>query len=310
MTSGGVRTDPNPVHRGELGDPFVLAHEGSYYAYGTGPVDGPRVLPVLRSTDLVHWESLGGCVEPVPNGRGSTYWAPEAVYLEGRFHLYYSVGRGDADHALRVATSSQPAGPFRDVGANLTPGERFAIDPHPFVDDDGQRYLFFAKDYLDGTHVGTALAVDRLTGPASLAGEARTVLRASADWQIYLRGRTMYGSVHDWYTLEGPFVVKRHGRYHLFFSGGNWQNETYGVSWAVADHPLGPWHEPEPGGPAVLRSTPGRVGPGHNSVVVGPDGRDHLVFHAWDPSRSRRQMWIERLEWPGGRPRVASSTHD
>lgn len=310
MTSGGVRTYPNPVHRGDFGDPFVLAHEGSYYAYGTGPVDGPRVLPVLRSTDLVHWESLGGCLEPVPGGRGSTYWAPEAVYLEGRFLLYYSVGRGDAEHALRVATSSHPAGPFRDVGENLTPGERFAIDPHPFVDDDGQRYLFFAKDYLDGTHVGTALAVDRLTGPASLAGEARTVLRASADWQIYLRGRTMYGSVHDWYTLEGPFVVKRHGRYHLFFSGGNWQNETYGVSWAVADHPLGPWHEPEPGGPAVLRSTAGRVGPGHNSVVVGPDGRDHLVFHAWDPSRSRRQMWIERLEWPGGRPRVASSPHD
>ena len=45
--------------------------------------------------------------------------------------------------------------------------------------------------------------------PLTLAGERRTVLRASADWQILKRERPMYGAVFDWHTLEGPFVVKR-----------------------------------------------------------------------------------------------------
>jgi hypothetical protein len=60
------------------------------------------------------------------------------------------------------------------------------------------------------------------------------------DWQIFRRGREMYGEVWDWHTLEGPFVCKRDGRYHLFYSGGAWEDETYGVSFAVAEHPLGP----------------------------------------------------------------------
>ena len=84
------------------------------------------------------------------------------------------------------------------------------------------------------------MVVDRLEGMTRLAKETRTVLRATADWQLYKKRREMYGRVLDWHTLEGPFVVKRSGRYYCFFSGGNWQNGSYGVSYAVAAPPLGP----------------------------------------------------------------------
>ena len=238
-----------------------------YFAYGTGAVVGGRAFEVLRSSDLVRWTSIGGALEPLAHSWATDYWAPEVAFHEGRYFMYYSAGEGDRGHLIRVAMAAAPEGPFVDQGVVLTPDERFAIDAHPFRDDDGQWYLYYAHDVLDGDRVGTTVAVDRMLGMTELEGRPRTVLRASADWQIFRRGREMYGEVWDWHTLEGPFVCKRDGRYHLFYSGGAWEDETYGVSFAVAEHPLGPFHEPRTG-PTVLQTVPGSVrGPGHNSVI-------------------------------------------
>lgn len=305
----------NPVYPHYFADPFVLHHQGSYYAYGTGlgghsdQAGHTMVFEVLHSTDLVNWQSLGGALElPFPD-QALHYWAPEVAFDGKHFYLYYSAGVEDKGHRIRLAVAKTAQGPFKDQGLELTPHEPFAIDANPFQDEDGQWYLFFAKDFLDGPRVGTALAVDRLLDMSRLAGETQTVLRASSDWQIYLKKRLMYGSIYDWHTLEGPFVIKRNGRYYCFYSGGNWQQDSYGVSYAVAEHPLGPWHEP-PGGPLILRTVPGKViGPGHNSVVVGPDGHDYIVYHAWDAQLSARRMCIDPLNWTPDGPRTVGPTY-
>jgi beta-xylosidase len=293
-------TFANPVFDAYFADPFVLAVDGGYVAYGTGELAGGLAFVVLRSHDLVHWtRAEAGALIPLAADWATDYWAPEvAIGGDGRFFMYYSVGTGDRGHRLRVAVADAPEGPFVDQGIILTPGERFAIDPHPFRDPaDGAWYLFYAHDVLKGDRVGTTIAVDRLTTMTSVAGESRTLLRATDDWQRYRRDREMYGKVYDWHTLEGPFVVARDGRYHLLYSGGAWEEPGYGVSYAVADHPLGPYREPVTG-PAVLQTIPGEViGPGHNSVVRGPDGADWIAYHAWDPARTRRALWIDRLRW-------------
>ncbi len=78
------------------------------------------------------------------------------------------------------------------------------------------------------------------------------------------------------------------------------------MSYAVADHPLGPYRdESSADGPAVLKGTPGKVlGPGHNSVVLGPDGHTQfVVYHAWDEAKTARRMCIDPLIWEDGKPR-------
>jgi arabinan endo-1,5-alpha-L-arabinosidase len=291
----------NPVHPAYFADPFVLKVDGEYVGWGTGAVVGGRVFEVLRSADLVYWSSVGGALEPLEpeltDRLGSDYWAPEVVPAQGRWWLYYSVGRGDVGHSLRVAVADDVTGPYTDCGVDLTPQERFAIDPHPFVDVDGTHYLFYARDVLDGPRVGTMLAVDVLERMDRLAGRPIPVLAPSGDWQIFRRSRPMYGGVYDWHTLEGPFVRRLENRYVLFYSGGNWEEPTYGVSWAEARHPLGPWWEP-PDRQPLLSTVPGRVlGPGHNSLVVGPDGQDVMVYHAWDPGRTARRMCLDPVAW-------------
>ena len=300
----------NPVYAGYFADPFVLRHEGLYYAYGTNNRErAQEAFEILRSADLVNWTLVRRALPAVDGLAALDHWAPEVAEHGGRFYMYFSAGVEDREHRLRLAVADDPAGPFHYDGRVLTPHERFAIDAHPFRDDDGRWYLYYARDLLEGERVGTSLAVDRLIEMDRLAGAPVPVLGPSADWQIFRRARAMYGSVYDWHTLEGPFVVKRGGRYWLFYSGGRWSSKGYGVSYAVADSPLGPFVEPAGEGPAVLRSRPGALeGPGHNSVVVAPDGQDYIVFHAWDAAHTARRMCIDRLEWTAEGPRTSGPT--
>jgi GH43 family beta-xylosidase len=304
-------TYQNPVYPDTMADPFVLRHEGAYYAYGTAPggADGMQI-PVLRSLDLVEWEPLGHALQP--NG-AEHYWAPEVAFHEGRFYMYYSSGSAPEgqDQQLRVAVADNPAGPFVDTGKILVPDQPFSIDAHLYRHTDGEWYLFYCVDFLDLSaehRVGTGIVVDRLLDMTTLAGAPCMVVRPHQDWHVFRKGRTMYGQVWDWHTVEGASVQLHDGKVFCFYSGGAWERENYGVSYVVADHPLGPYRLPEGGHEALLmRSRPGRViGPGHNSFVASPDGsQTWIVYHAWDVARTARRMCIDRLDWEGDRPVTA-----
>lgn len=162
----------NPVYRGPCADPFVLKHRGDYWCYSTGfAVDG-RCFPILRSHNLIDWREMSGAMEPLSVG-WPEYWAPEVVYDNGRFLLYYSVGDGVRMH-IRVAVSDHAGGPFVDSGHQLTRDE-FAIDGHVFEDDDGSRYLFYATDFLTHSHIGTGTVCDRMIDAFTLAGKRHRV---------------------------------------------------------------------------------------------------------------------------------------
>ncbi len=243
-------------------------------------------------------------MDPLPES-GPLYWAPEVSYLNGVFYLYYASGNEEHMH-LRVATSRSPAGPFIDSGKRLT-AEKFAIDAHVFVDNDQTRYIFYAADFLDHARIGTGTVVDRMIDPFTLAGQPRPVTRAKYDWQIFDPHRDWKGGV-CWHTLEGPFVLKRDGRYYQMFSGGNYQNDTYGVGYAVAGSmdDTGEWEQCCDGveNLPVLRTLPqqGVIGPGHNSVVRGPDNHTlYCIYHRFLPETGERVMAIDPLRWEEGK---------
>lgn len=321
-------TYTNPVYADYFADPFVWAHDGQYYAVGTGPADAsglalsspsPTVFPLLRSETLVDWELAGYALVRPNASLGDTFWAPEVVYAENRWLMYYSVGHGDRLHQVRVASSEHPLGPYIDCAQLTDPGEvSFAIDPHPFRDEDGRWYLFHAQDFLDATdeagrsvRTGTALVVQPLETMTRLSPDGRrTVARARCEWQRFAADRPMYGSVYDWHTLEGPFVVKHAGKYYCLYSGGCWQTPSYGVDYVVSESVLGPYvDDSSDAGPRVLRSVPEYVlGPGHCSVIVAPDGGPRLIYHAWDPQATARRMCVDELHFTAEGPRSPGPT--
>jgi beta-xylosidase len=323
----------NPVYPFYFADPFVWKFEGSYYGVGTGPVrqmtkasdadfhnykdKGQEVaFPLITSPDLVHWEWVGGALKVPPWASGADFWAPEVAYHDGLFYLYYSVATEGLKHQLRVATSKTPRGPFEDKAALMKNSADcpFAIDPHPFRDSDGRWYLFYAVDFLDAANdhrAGTALVVDELESMTQLAGGSKTVLRARSDWQRFKENRTMYGQVFDWHTLEGPCVRFHDGLYYCFYSGGCYEGAGYGIDYGVAAKVTGPYSDHgNESGARVLQSVPGHViGPGHHSIVTGPDDKtDFIVYHAWDLGMNARRMCIDPLIWTRDGPRCAGPT--
>lgn len=306
--SGNLPEFVNPVYPKSFPDPFVLKHRGEYFGYSTGFGADGRVFSVINSKNLVDWEDVGSAMEPIDDAP-PFYWAPEVSYDNGKFYLYYSAGN-ESLMSLRVAVSDRPDGGFVDSGRVLTT-EEFAIDAHVFVDDDGQRFMFYATDFLEHTHIGTGIVIDRMVDWFTLAGDPRPVTRAKFDWQVYDPQRKEKGGVR-WHTVEGPSVLKRKGRYYEMFSGGNWQNTTYGVSFAVSDRidSDSEWSQYCDGATVlpILRTIPeSAVGPGHNSVVRGPNNRElYCIYHKW--TDAGRVMAIDRMDFSGTRLFVIGAT--
>jgi len=312
----------NPVYGSYFADPFAWKFQDIYYALGTGVLAANgqtigKVFPVLQSNDFLQWSFASSAMVRPDSRLGDNFWAPAVVHAQDKFYLYYSVGHGDRNHQLRVATSDSPQGPYKDLGKSLLDPKEcsFAIDPHPFKDDDGRWYLFYARDFLDSSNSvrpGTALMVARMKSMTELEDEGRTVLRARSNWQRFKSNRLMYGRNWDWHTLEGPCVCKHNGHYYCFYSGGCWQNDSYGVDYGVADNVMGPYSDAgNENGPRVLKTVPNHViGPGHNSIIPGPEGEtDYIVYHAWDKQMKLRRMFIDELSWTPEGPRCQGPTY-
>jgi GH43 family beta-xylosidase len=304
-----ARTYVNPVFPRSFPDPFILKFCGEYFAYCTGIWTDGKAFGVLRSRDLMHWTEIGGAMEQLEY-RPPFYWAPEVTYSDGKFYLYYSVGN-ETLMEIRAAVSDTPDGGFIDCGERLTLQD-FAIDAHVFTNTDGSRYMFYATDFLEHTYIGTGTVVDRMVDWFTLEGNPRPVTRPRFDWQVYDPARKEKGGVR-WHTVEGPFVLKRKGIYYEMFSGGNWQNISYGVSFATTDNlaDKDEWEQFSDGEKVlpILRTVPEKViGPGHNSAIRGLNNRElFCVYHRW--IGNERVMAIDRMDFAGKRIHINGASH-
>ncbi len=295
----------NPLPGVVLGDPFALRWRGRFYLYGTN--DGPpladgRQIPVFRSDDLIHWELLGGALEPIePN---LDHWAPEVLAWNGQFFMVVSFGDVDhRGHALWVAVADQPEGPFRLMKPVSDPSEAFSIDGSWLLDDDGQLYLFRCLDFVEESKPphGTGIVVQKMLDPTTPAGPPSTVLRAHSDWHLFEPNRPMplYGgrTFPAWTTIEGPAPVRRAGRVFCGYSGGNFL-KAYGTGEAVADNPLGPYEDLRGREGPLFGTTPGLVeGPGHFSVIRPDLLSDWIVLHGRVPGETGRRVWLCPARW-------------
>jgi GH43 family beta-xylosidase len=299
--------DPGMVTR-EIPDPFVLKYNGEYYLYCSGDP-----ITAYHSTDLVSWDSIGpvlGSSNKPEAWNQADVWAPEVVYRDGKFYLYYTASKksddwrvGEMARRVGVAVSDSPRGPFVDSGAPVTPG--WAIDATVFKDPDGGDETMFYSYLYEPRLPGAGIVADRMTAWNAVAGQPAHVTRGSEAWEDK-DGDPNNGSLR--YTNEAPTVIKRHGKYYMMYSGGSWDLPTYSLAYAMADAvPSGGLDGPgwRKIVPPILRSSSTVEAPGHNSVVKAPNNVDDIcVYHArtlpfLDPWN--RLPFVDRLYWNADR---------
>ena len=257
-TGAGATTYQNPVIEGNLADPAVIFHEGVYYLYVTGEVRGDNGYRVYTSTNLVDWQRGRVVFRP-----GEPHvWAPDIWRdpVSGRFFLYTTINQ-----TVGVAEGAGPLGPFTFRRKLF---DR-AIDAHLFRDDDGRLYLYFVQ--LPGFRI----TVQPMESPTEPAGRPRVILQPESDWER-----------RAGHVTEGPWMIKRQGRYYLLYSGSGANTPDYAVGYATADNPLGPFtrarHNP------IVHRSEGVFGPGHGCAVRDGAGRWWHIYH---------QKRTDRVEW-------------
>ncbi len=273
-------TYTNPIGGGlPVPDPFVLQHDGMYYLYGTA--GGREGFLAWTSPDLVHWEPLG-VVHPRDEstwGTGS-FWAPEVAAYGGKFFMTYSCHGPDRSEGYRLclAVADSPAGPFRDMRTPWIDLGFASIDAHLFV-DEGVPYLFFNRvgvvdqppepRYIFGTIYAVQLSEDL----SARVGEPVLVAQCDQPWE---QPDPQFNSRCN----EGAFVFRHGQTYYLTYSSGHYASPRYGIGYATAPSPLGPWTKSEHNPLAQSVPALGVSGPGHSSITRSPDGREiFVVYH-------------------------------
>jgi beta-xylosidase len=112
--------------------------------------------------------------------------------------------------------------------------------------------------------------------------------------------------------IEAPTLWREGGTYYLLYSANDYGSPDYAVGYATASRILGPYRDGA--GNPILRSRGKAAGPGGQAVVRTGDGGLWLAYHAWDSAAvgdeagGQRSMWLDRLSFEGGRPRVHGPT--
>ncbi len=296
--SGLGATFTNPVVARDCPDPGVVRADDAFYMACTG-----GALSILRSDDLVRWTETGAAI--LPSGRapwsanGARNWAPEIHRVAGRFVAYFTAANAADVLAIGAATSASPTGPWIAADAPLVeepaPG---VIDPTFFRDDDGRQYLFWKRD-------GNALGQRSVILARELAQDGLSFLAGSSPREVLANDAASWeGGV-----VEAPWVVRRDGRYYLFYSANHY-DERYRTGVARATSPFGPY---ERRGAPLLASNARFVGPGHGSVVEAR-GATWFVYHAWASDGAQRlfergrQVLVDRVDWIDGWPVIGDGT--
>lgn len=308
---GGVEvTYTNPVFPRDFPDPFVLRDGTRYYAFATN-VTGKNV-PVLTSTDLSTWTELPDALPVLPDwakANASLTWAPSVLRRGSTFVLYFtarSIASGFQCIGRAIATS--PAGPYVDDSSGpficQVDGDDAlcgSIDASPFVNANGDAYLFWKSDENASACRGDArlwaqrLGVDGL----SLLGTPTELLRRDLAWETPL--------------VEGPSMLHLGGAYYLFYSAGWWESSSYAIGYAVCDGPLGPCTKKTLDGPLVA-SLGNTLGPGGQEFFTDPNGKTWMAYHGWSSpivgyaNGGARALRVDPIEVVDGVPSLTGPT--
>lgn len=163
-------------------------------------------LPILHSTDLVHWELVNYAVERLlPNchyntvQHGCGVWAPSIRRHNDIYYIFW----GDPDFGLFMVKSNDPYGSWSEPV--LVMEGKGVIDPCPLWDEDGRCYLV------------NGWAASRCGFNSVL-----TVRELSADGsQVIGKPVLVYdGQVEGNHTIEGPKFYKHGGYYYILAPAG------------------------------------------------------------------------------------------
>ena len=186
-------------------------------------------------------------------------------------------------------------------------GFESGIDPHPYVDENGDKYLFWVKsggaDRIAVVKMENWLKPDWSTAKLLVAHGFYTI----EDFFASLDGEIVENVPYEMTSTsinEGPAVLKHNGKYYLTFSSGSYADNSYKVVQAVSDNLTGPYRKltMEEGGIVISGELAGSqdiTGTGHHSFVQVGDQLLMIYHRHNDPivGGGPRNPAVDEIKW-------------
>jgi len=254
----------------------IIKCNGKYYVYYSG-----NDILMKYSTDLINWKTGKAVLDrvpewarkAVPRADSNHSWAPDVIFLNNKYYLYYSFSTfGSKVSVTGLVTSptldtESPDYKWTDQGlvlATINASDYNAIDPAPILDTHGDLWLSIGSWNRGGIKL---VKLDKNTGkPIS---ELTTIAAGQATGP------------------EAPYLHYRDGYYYLFENEGtccNGMNVTYHIMMGRSKTITGPYLDKEGrdlakgGGTSFLGTDGEKIGPGHVGIF-SEDGIDRFTFH-------------------------------
>lgn len=288
-------------------DPVMIREGDTWYLFCTG-----MGISVYSSNDMKTWKREAPvfetppswALEAVPGYKGHT-WAPDIAFHNGLYYLYYSVSAfGKNTSCIGVATNKtlDPGDPdFRwtDHGKVMqsVPGRDLwnAIDPNLAFDENMTPWLVFGSFWSGMKLVKLDSTLTAIAKPE----EWYTVARRPRDFKT---DDADAGAG----AIEAPFIFRKDGYYYLFVSFDyccRGVESNYKVMVGRSENIRGPYVDregrrlDEGAGTLVVTGNERWPGVGHNSAYTF-NGKDYLVFHAYDASdNGRPKLKVQEIVW-------------
>jgi arabinan endo-1,5-alpha-L-arabinosidase len=290
-------------------DPVMTKAGDTYYLFCTG-----MGIPVFSSKDLKQWRAEKPVFDTAPlwavnliPGFKGHIWAPDIAYHNGQYYLYYSVSAfGKNTSCIGVATNSTLDPDNRDFKwidhgkvIQSVPGRDLwnAIDPNLAFDDQQQPWLAFGSFWSGMKLVRLNKNLKEISEPQ----EWFTISRRSRDF------KTEDIDPGEG-AVEAPFIFRKGKFYYLFVSFDfccRGVKSNYKIMIGRSEKIQGPYLDKSGtrmdhgGGSLLMEGDTTWPGVGHNAVY-NFDGKDYLVFHAYDAADGGKpKLKIETLQWDG-----------
>ncbi|MGC5038613.1 glycoside hydrolase family 43 protein [Streptomyces sp. DT190] len=208
-------TSAEPARAGQTGlraaDPSVLRVGGTYVSVqsvgdGIAVRQAPSTDALASAPARRVWSDTGDLGE---------VWAPEIVRDSGRYHIYFTAGRGAA-HRMYVISSASPDSGYSAATKLALPDDKWAIDGTLFT-FNGQRW-FVWSGWAGDTNVEQNLYIARMSSPTTPTGARYVISQPREPWERV---------VGNPFINEGPEPIKDpNGQLHIVYSAnGSWSDQ-------------------------------------------------------------------------------------
>lgn len=290
-------------------DPVMAKDGDTYYLFCTG-----MGISQLTTKDMKSWimgkpvfqQTPSWVKEYLSDFRGHI-WAPDIIYYQGKFHLFYSCSAFAKNTSLighATSTTLNPEDPaygWTDQGLVLqsVPNRDMwnAIDPNIIVDENGTPWMDFGS-FWDGIKL------------VKLTNDMMSVAKPEEWYSLCRRPRThtLDDNNPGDGAVEAPFIF-RHGKYYYLFVSFDYccrgLKSDYNIVVGRSEKVTGPYIDKEGismstgGGTVIMKGDDKWAGAGH-CAVYNYDNIDYLIAHGYSKSENgASKLIIREIEWGG-----------